>query len=89
MPDGKGLLFTVASGGIDSYDDARIEAIDLRTKKRSLIVQGGTCARYSRSGHVVYARGGSLYAVPLDPRSLNVTGPPVKVVFGAVTSLSS
>jgi serine/threonine-protein kinase len=34
LPGGKALMFTVASGGIDSYDDARIEAINLVTKKR-------------------------------------------------------
>jgi roadblock/LC7 domain-containing protein len=83
---GKALMFTVASGGIDSYDDARIDAIDLVTKKRKALVQGGTCARYSPSGHIVYARGGSLYAVPFDHHSLEVTGTPVKVVDGVLMS---
>ena len=40
LPGGKALVFTVASGGIDSYDDARIDAFDLATKKRKPLVQG-------------------------------------------------
>lgn len=86
LPGGEALMFTVASGGIDSYDDARIDAIDLVTKKRKVLVQGGTCARYSPSGHIVYARGGSLYAVGFDHRALEVTGTPVKVVDGVLMS---
>ncbi len=86
LPGGKALMFTVASGEIDSYDDARIDAIDLATKKRKVLVQGGTCARYSPSGHIVYARGGSLYAVGFDPRALEVTGTPVKVLDGVLMS---
>ena len=88
LPGGKALMFTVASGGIDSYDDARIEAIDLVTKKRKVLVQGGTFARYSPSGHIVYARAGSLYAVPFDYRALEVTGTPVKVVDGVLMSIN-
>ena len=86
LPGGKALMFTVASGGIDSYDDARIDAIDLATRKRKALVQGGTSARYSPSGHIVYARGGSLYAVAFDHRALEVTGTPVKVVDGVLMS---
>ena len=86
LPDGKAIIFTVASGGIDSYDDARIDVVDLATKKRKTLVQGGTFARYSPSGHLVYARGGSLYAVAFDPRALEVTGTPVKVVDGVLMS---
>ena len=86
LPGGKALMFTVASRETDTYDDARIDLINLVTKKRKALVQGGTCARYSPSGHIVYARGGSLYAVPFDHRSLEVTGTPVKVLDGVLMS---
>jgi len=88
LPGGKTLMFTVASGGIDSYDDARIDVINLATRKRKTLVQGGTYARYSPSGHIVYARGGSLYAVPFDQSALEVTGTPVKVVDGVLMSIN-
>ncbi len=86
LPGGKALIFTVGSGGIDSYDDARIDAFDLATKKRTPIVQGGTSPHYSPSGHIVYARAGSLYAVPFDAARLEATGMPVKVLDGVLMS---
>jgi serine/threonine-protein kinase len=89
LPGGKALTFTVSYGGIDSFDDARIDAYTLDTKKRRTLVQGGFSARYSPSGHLVYARGSNLYAVPFDAKRLEVTGPPVKVVEGVFMSTNS
>ena len=88
LPGGKALIFTVGSGGIDSYDDARIDAFDLATKKRTTIVRGGTSPRYSPSGHIVYARAGGLYAVPFDTARLEATGMPVKVLDGVLMSIN-
>ena len=88
LPGDKALIFTVASGGIDSYDDARIDAFDLATKKRTTIVRGGTSPRYSPSGHIVYARAGGLYAVPFDTARLEATGMPVKVLDGVLMSIN-
>jgi hypothetical protein len=89
LPGGKAIMFTVSTGGISSFDDARIDLYTLATKKRKPLVQGGFSPRYSPSGHIIYARGGSLYAVPFDARSLEVTGPPVKVVDGIFMSTNS
>ena len=86
LPGGKALMFTVASAGIESYDDARIDVVDLTTKERKTVVQGGTYARYSPSGHIVYARAGSLYAVAFDSRTLKTSGTPVKVLEGVLMS---
>ena len=81
-PGGKAIMFTVTSAGIESYNDARIEVQTLATKKRKILIQGGFGARYSPSGHIVYANGGSLYAVPFDAQRLEVSGLPAKVVEG-------
>jgi serine/threonine-protein kinase len=86
LPGGKALMFTVASADIETYDDARIDVVELATKKRKPVIKGGTYARYSPSGHVVYARGGSLYAVPFDAAALEVRGTPVKVLDGVLMS---
>jgi Tol biopolymer transport system component len=88
LPGGRAVMFTVASGDIDSYDDARIDVLDLTTRKRRTVVEGGTSPRYSPSGHIVYARAGSLHAVPFDVAKLEVTGPPVKVLDGVLMSTS-
>ncbi len=86
LPDGKAIIFTVTSGGIDSnsFDDARIDLYTLDTKRRKTLVPGGFSPRYSPSGHIIYARGGGLYAVPFDVKSKEVTGPPVPVVNNGV-----
>jgi serine/threonine-protein kinase len=89
LPGGKAIIFTVSYGGIDSFDDARIDAFTLDTKKRRTLVQGGFSARYSPSGHLVYARAGSLYAVPFDAARVEVTGLPVKVVNDVFMSTNS
>jgi hypothetical protein len=86
LPSGKAVMFTVASGDLETYDDARIDVVELPTKKRKPLIKGGTHARYSPSGHIVYARGGSLYAVPLDASALEIRGTPVKVLDGVLMS---
>jgi len=89
LPGGKALIFTVSHGGIESFDDARIDAYTLDTKRRKTLVEGGFSGRYSPSGHIVYARGGNLYAVPFDAKSLEVAGSPVKVAEGVFMSTNS
>jgi serine/threonine-protein kinase len=89
LPEGRAVMFTVAAGDIETFDEARIDAVDLRTRKRKTLIQGGTCPRYSPSGHIVYARGGSLYAVPIDHRKLEAAGTPVKVADGVLMSINT
>src|SRR5262249_48167510 len=86
LPGGEALLFTAAGEGMDSYDDARIIAHSLKTGQRKTVVEGGSCARYSPSGHIVYARSGALFAVPFDLTRLEVTGPPTQVIDGLMMS---
>ncbi len=89
LPGGKAVLFTVAAAGMDSYDDAQIAVVSLATGERKVLVQGGTSAEYSPSGHLVYARNGSLLAVPFDLSRLEVTGPPVDVLDGVFMCAST
>jgi hypothetical protein len=67
LPDGKTVLFTVGATG--SWDDAQIVAQSLATGERHVLVTGGTFPRYLPTGHLAYARGGSLMAAPFDIRS--------------------
>jgi Tol biopolymer transport system component len=46
-------------------------------------------ARHAGSGRLVFARGGSLFAVTLDSRRLSVSGSPAKVLDGVATDVSS
>ena len=45
-------------------------------------MRGGRDARYVETGHLVYARSGTLLAVPFDLDRLEVTGGPVPLVEG-------
>ncbi|HUK86800.1 MAG TPA: protein kinase, partial [Terriglobales bacterium] len=88
LPGGKALIFTVWTGG--SFDDARIEGLWLKTGERKLLVQGGTCARYvPATGQLIYAHGGTLFAVPFDSDKMEVKGPPVPVVEGVQTGAAN
>ncbi len=80
LPDGKIVLFSVRTS--QSWDDARIEMLNLRNGERRVLVQGGTNPRYAASGHLVFERGSSLYAVAFDLDKLQVHGTPIAVVQG-------
>jgi len=82
LPGGKAVLFTAAGGGMDSWDEGRITVQSLQSGERRVLIEGGYSARYSPSGHIVYARAGALLAVPFDVGRLQVTGPPVPVLEG-------
>ena len=66
----------------DGWDTAQIVVWSLDTGMRRVVVEGGTDARYALSGHLVYAIGNTLSAVPFDVETLAVTGAPVSLVDG-------
>jgi Tol biopolymer transport system component len=84
LPGGKAAIFTAHSVS-GSYDNARIGLVLLETGERRTILEGGTDARYLPTGHLLYLRGSSLYAVPFDPQRLVVSGPPVPALDGLET----
>ena len=86
LPDGNAILFMIGNSEIDSFDDAAIAVHDLESGESRVLIEGGTSPRYSPSGHLVYARNGSLLAVAFDADSLRVTGAPVTVLEGVSTS---
>jgi len=70
LPGGKAVVFATQLSGGD-YDDGILEAVDLASGKRTVIHRGGAFPRWSPSGHVLFARKGTIYAAPFDPgRSL-------------------
>ena len=83
LPGGQVVLFTV--GGIsspDNYDASTIEAVDVATGKRHVVLQGAASARYVATGHLLIARGASVYAVPFDLNTQTTSGTPVQVLQG-------
>ena len=81
LPGGKAAIFTI-HGMSGNYDNARIGVLVLETGETRTLLEGGTDARYVPTGHLVYMRSDSLFAVPFDLERLAVTGPPVPVLGG-------
>jgi serine/threonine-protein kinase len=81
LPGANALLFATfgTQGGIDA---ANIAAQRLPSGPSKIVLRGAHYARYLRSGHLVYAQGTTLFAVPFDVNRLEVTGQPVAVVEG-------
>ena len=83
LPGGRWVLFTVGTvSSPDSYEDSQIDAVDRQTGERRKVYQGASSARYSRTGHLLLTRGGSVFAVPFDPNTLQASGTPTSVLQG-------
>jgi serine/threonine-protein kinase len=89
LPSGRAVLFTIGMADTYSYDDAEIGVLSIATGEKKILVEGGSSPRYSPSGHLVYARGGDLLAVPFDPDRLDVLGQPFRVADGVFMSANT
>ena len=74
LPGGEAFLFT-ASRDNNVWEDATIQAQTIKTGKRTTLVEGGYFGRYLPGGYLIYMHGGTLFAAPMDPRRLELTGP--------------
>jgi eukaryotic-like serine/threonine-protein kinase len=81
LPGGRALLLSVRDGDAPF----RIDVLTLDTGARRTLVARGFQAEYSPTGHVVYAAGDGLVAIPFDVDRLTATGTPVKLVDGVDT----
>ena len=85
LPNGDSLLFTNRPVG-GRATDGRIDLLTLSTGAVETLIESGYNARYAPSGHVVFMRSGTLWAVPFDPVQLRKIGPEVPVVQGVQTA---
>lgn len=88
LPSGKALLFAAFSAGAN-WNNADVYVQLVGTGERRDLGLKGTHPRYAPPGHLVYAQGGTLMAVPFDPQRLTVTGGPVPVQEGVLQSTLS
>jgi serine/threonine-protein kinase len=79
LPGGDRLLFTVDS---ETTDSPQFAVLELKTGRYRLLRRGGDNGRYSPSGHLTFAREGTLFAVPFDPGRLTATNSEVPLVEG-------
>jgi len=86
LPGGRSLLFEVVTGG--SAEIGYVAVLSLETRKWRKLVDNGSCPHYVSSGHIVYAQGSTLLAVPFDLRRQEIIGPAVPVVEGVLSDRS-
>ena len=83
LPDGDHLLLTVTTAtGPDRWDRAQVIAYTLSSGTRRVLIDGGADGRYLSTGHLVYAVGPTLFAVPFNLRSLQAVGTPIAILHG-------
>jgi eukaryotic-like serine/threonine-protein kinase len=91
LPDGRHLLFTIAKRvtgdrSATRWDQARIVVQDVTSGERKTVLTGGSDGRYLATGHLLYAVGGVMFAVPFDARKLETVGSPAPVLEGVSRS---
>ncbi len=77
LPGAHKVLFTAFRTPVDR---SRIGVLDLATRQVRWVVEGGFFGRYVATGHLLYAKGQRLYAVPFDPGTATLAGPAVAVL---------
>ncbi|MGQ0736235.1 MAG: protein kinase domain-containing protein [Acidobacteriota bacterium] len=75
VPGSRDVLFAVGSG--INWNEARIAVQSLDERQHLVLSDFGTSPRYSPTGHLLFARTGSLLAVPYDRARRATTGPPI------------
>ena len=90
LPGGEWVLFTLATtAGATRWDEANIVIESLSSGERRILRAGGTDARYVPTGHLVYALGNGLFALPFDVGSLEPSAGPASILQGVRRSNAS
>ena len=76
VPGGEAVLYTTGN-----FDALEVAVVSLDTGAQQPLVQG-TDGTVTASGHLVFGREASLWAVPFDPDHLTVSGEPAPMVEG-------
>ena len=85
LPDGEHIIFTAYRTPIER---ATIEVLTIATGERKVLFTGGVFGFYVPTGHLLYAVGEAIRAVPFDLERLAVTGPARPVVDGVAMNPS-
>jgi Tol biopolymer transport system component len=88
LPDGNTVLFNVVDGGSSRAAD-QIVAQSIATGERTVVVTGGSDARYVPTGHIVYAFEDGLFGIAFDAANLQVSGGAVPLVQGIARASGS
>jgi serine/threonine-protein kinase len=84
LPDGDHVLFSV----VDRDRMPRVAVVSLRTGEQRVVMEDAIYPRYLPTGHLLFTRSGSLFAVPFSLKRLETSGPPVPVLDDLVTNFN-
>ncbi|PWT79642.1 MAG: hypothetical protein C5B57_13585, partial [Blastocatellia bacterium] len=91
LPGGRAILFTLAklagNSRAEAWDDAQIVVQSLPSGTRMIITRGSD-ARYLPSGHLLYTRGGTVYAVAFDSQSSKASEEAIVAIDGVSRALA-
>jgi len=85
LPGGRAVLFTI-NIATANFNAASIVVQMLASGERKTLPVNGFNPRYLPSGHLLFAREGTIFAAPFDLRRLEMTGPPAPVLEDVTTS---
>ena len=85
LPGNKAAIFTSYSTPLT---EARIEAVNLATGKRTVLVTGAVFAQYVTGGYLMFARNDAVFAVRFNPATLAVSGQAVPVLTGVASMIA-
>ena len=88
LPGDRVVLYTVRQRQW-TWGDEEVAALDLSSGTSKVLLHDAADARFVSSGHLVFLRRGVLFAVPFDPVSTELRGPPVAVMEGVAQALSA
>jgi len=86
LPGSRAVLYSVRYDGL--LTQRRVEALHLGKARIDTIIDNASDARYSRTGHLLFARVGTLMAVAFDPSTLRVSGAPTGILSSVMHSMN-
>ena len=92
LPDGSGVLFTVLDAdpfSLAEWETARVEIMTFASAERQVVLKAAEDARYVPTGHLLYARGDAIEAVPFDLAGRRTTGSPVGIMRGVMRGVNT
>jgi serine/threonine protein kinase len=84
LPGGEWVIFS-GSRTVGNWSGGDVLVQNVSTGERKVVLAGGHFARYLPTGHLVFARNGTLYAVAFDIEQLETRGEAVPVVQSIAT----
>ena len=83
LPDGQGVLFTVA---LEPEAGSQIAVLDPSGRQNTLIRHAAQ-PNYVDTGHLTYASAGSIWAIRFAPDTRQVSGPPARIVEDTISEV--